>query len=184
MHHRWAVISLDLDVWHYNSTPAACTYVALDYVILNFYGNRSIDLYVERPNFRLNPGYLYYTSETVGSFRSSPPSINHCTLTNVLTKHNYYIRGYWAESPWDCLLESQQRMSASMRSQPQVILIPQPSRLNWQSTSSTNSSRVAKQAFDAIGATDSSTHTDIKAHEHMKLILRLQRQYPVHHVSD
>ena len=57
----------DQDIWYYNGTPAACTYVALDYVIPNFYGNRSIDLYVGGPNFGLNPGYFYYTlSGTIG----------------------------------------------------------------------------------------------------------------------
>ncbi|OCT51594.1 Acid phosphatase [Cladophialophora carrionii] len=51
----------DPDIWYYNGTPAAVTYVSLDYVIPNFYGNRSIDLYVGGPNFGLNQGYFYYT---------------------------------------------------------------------------------------------------------------------------
>jgi 5'-nucleotidase len=42
---------IDADIWYYNGTPAACTYVGLDYVIPKFYGNRSIDLYVGGPNF-------------------------------------------------------------------------------------------------------------------------------------
>ncbi|EHY55841.1 hypothetical protein HRR83_006775 [Exophiala dermatitidis] len=57
----------DPDVWYYNGTPAACTYVALDYVIPNFYDNRTIDLYLGGPNFGLNPGPFYYTlSGTIG----------------------------------------------------------------------------------------------------------------------
>ena len=48
-------------IWYYNGTPAACTYVAFDYVLPNFYGNRSIDLYVGGPNFGTNLGYFLYT---------------------------------------------------------------------------------------------------------------------------
>jgi 5'-nucleotidase len=35
----------DPDIWYYNGTPAACTFVALDYVIPNYYNNMTIDLY-------------------------------------------------------------------------------------------------------------------------------------------
>ncbi|KIW95165.1 5'/3'-nucleotidase SurE [Cladophialophora bantiana CBS 173.52] len=57
----------DADIWYYNGTAAACTFVALDYVLPNFYSNRSIDLYVDGPNFGLNQGYFFYTlSGTIG----------------------------------------------------------------------------------------------------------------------
>lgn len=46
----------DADVWYYNGTPAACTFVALDYVIPNYYGNITIDLYGGGPNFGTNLG--------------------------------------------------------------------------------------------------------------------------------
>jgi len=52
----------DPDIWYYNGTPAACTYVSSRLrPSPTFYGNRSIDLYVSGPNFGLNPGYFYYT---------------------------------------------------------------------------------------------------------------------------
>jgi 5'-nucleotidase len=67
----------DPDVWYYNGTPAACTYVALDYVLPNFYGNRSIDLYCGGVNFGLNDGAFYYTlSGTIGK------SLNQLTFGN------------------------------------------------------------------------------------------------------
>ncbi|KAK5257379.1 hypothetical protein LTR40_009616 [Exophiala xenobiotica] len=57
----------DPDVWYYNGTPAACTFVGLDYVIPNYYGNRSIDLYVGGPNYGTNLGpFLYTLSGTMG----------------------------------------------------------------------------------------------------------------------
>ncbi|KIX94416.1 uncharacterized protein Z520_09802 [Fonsecaea multimorphosa CBS 102226] len=58
----------DADIWYYNCTPAACTFVALDYVLPTFYNNRSIDLFVAGPNFGLNQGYFLYTlSGTIGA---------------------------------------------------------------------------------------------------------------------
>ncbi|KIX08116.1 5'/3'-nucleotidase SurE [Rhinocladiella mackenziei CBS 650.93] len=55
------------DVWYYNGTPAACTFVALDYVIPNYYDNMTIDLYVGGPNFGSNLGsFLYTLSGTEG----------------------------------------------------------------------------------------------------------------------
>ncbi len=58
----------DPDIWYYNGTPAACTYVALDHVIPLYYGNRSIDLYVGGPNFGTNLGnFLYTLSGTMGA---------------------------------------------------------------------------------------------------------------------
>ena len=46
----------DPDVWYYNGTPAACTFVALDYVIPKYYNNITIDLYTGGPNFGGNLG--------------------------------------------------------------------------------------------------------------------------------
>ncbi|ETN44407.1 5'/3'-nucleotidase SurE [Cyphellophora europaea CBS 101466] len=57
----------DPDVWYYNGTPAACTFVALDYVIPKYYNNVSIDLYTGGPNFGGNLGpFLYTLSGTMG----------------------------------------------------------------------------------------------------------------------
>lgn len=44
----------DSNIWYYNGTPAACTFVALDWVIPQYYGNRTIDLLVSGPNFGNN----------------------------------------------------------------------------------------------------------------------------------
>lgn len=57
----------DPDVWYYNGTPAACTFVALDYVIPKYYNNMTIDLYSGGPNFGGNLGpFLYTLSGTMG----------------------------------------------------------------------------------------------------------------------
>ena len=55
------------DIWYYNGTPAACTFVALDYVIPNYYDNMTIDLYGGGPNYGDNLGpFLYTLSGTMG----------------------------------------------------------------------------------------------------------------------
>ena len=57
----------DPDIWYYNGTPAACTFVALDYVIPNYYNNMTIDLYGGGPNYGGNLGpFLYTLSGTFG----------------------------------------------------------------------------------------------------------------------
>lgn len=57
----------DPDIWYYNGTPAACTFVALDYVLPLHYDNKSIDLYVGGPNYGTNVGsFLYTLSGTMG----------------------------------------------------------------------------------------------------------------------
>lgn len=57
----------DPDIWYYNGTPAACTFVALDYVLPLYYDNRTIDLYVGGPNYGTNVGsFLYTLSGTMG----------------------------------------------------------------------------------------------------------------------
>lgn len=55
--------SLDHDpannqIWYYNGTPAACTFVALDFVSNQTFGNASIDLLVSGPNVGQNLGPL------------------------------------------------------------------------------------------------------------------------------
>lgn len=45
---------LNPDIWYYNGTPAACTFVALDWVVPQYYDNRTIDLLVSGPNFGTN----------------------------------------------------------------------------------------------------------------------------------
>jgi 5'-nucleotidase len=58
----------DSNIWYYNGTPAACTFVALDYVIPKYWSNRTIDLFVAGPNFGDNLGpFLYTLSGTMGA---------------------------------------------------------------------------------------------------------------------
>lgn len=45
---------IDQNIWYYNGTPAACTFVALDWVIPQFYNNRSVDLVATGPNYGAN----------------------------------------------------------------------------------------------------------------------------------
>lgn len=62
----------DPDIWYYNGTPAACAFVALDFVLPNYYDNRTIDLVVAGPNFGTNLGpFLYTLSGTAGYTYSS-----------------------------------------------------------------------------------------------------------------
>ena len=59
--------SNDPDIWYYNGTPAACTFVALDFVLPRYYDNMTIDLYTGGPNFGGNLGpFLYTLSGTMG----------------------------------------------------------------------------------------------------------------------
>lgn len=45
---------IDNNIWYYNGTPAACTFVALDWVIPQYYDNKTMDLFVSGPNFGTN----------------------------------------------------------------------------------------------------------------------------------
>ena len=57
----------DPDIWYYNGTPAACTFVALDFILPRYYDNMTIDLYTGGPNFGGNLGpFLYTLSGTMG----------------------------------------------------------------------------------------------------------------------
>lgn len=57
----------DPDIWYYNGTPAACTFVALDYVLPRYYDNMTVDLYTGGPNYGANLGpFLYTLSGTMG----------------------------------------------------------------------------------------------------------------------
>jgi 5'-nucleotidase len=70
----------DPDIWYYNGTPAACTFVALDFVIPRYYNNISIDLYTGGPNFGGNAGpFLYTLSGTANSEQRSYKWINSTT---------------------------------------------------------------------------------------------------------
>ncbi|KAH7123984.1 survival protein sure-like phosphatase/nucleotidase [Dendryphion nanum] len=60
----------DSNIWYYNGTPAACTFVALDYVLPRYYAswNRAPDLFIAGPNYGVNLGPFVYTlSGTLGA---------------------------------------------------------------------------------------------------------------------
>ena len=62
----------DPDIWYYNGTPAACVFVALDFVVPRHYDNMTFDLFTGGPNYGGNLGpFLYTLSGTMGRYGSS-----------------------------------------------------------------------------------------------------------------
>lgn len=60
----------DEDIWYYDGTPAACTFVALDYVLPRYYPDwhQSADLFLGGPNYGTNLGaFVMGLSGTVGA---------------------------------------------------------------------------------------------------------------------
>lgn len=60
----------DEDIWYYDGTPAACTFVALDYVLPRYYPewHQTADLFVAGPNYGTNLGaFVMGLSGTVGA---------------------------------------------------------------------------------------------------------------------
>ncbi|KAM7192943.1 acid phosphatase precursor [Naviculisporaceae sp. PSN 640] len=58
----------DSHIWYYNGTPAACTFMALDYVLPNFANFSVPDLVVTGPNYGTNLGPFVWTlSGTAGA---------------------------------------------------------------------------------------------------------------------
>jgi 5'-nucleotidase len=58
----------DDQIWYYDGTPAACTFVALDYVLPNFANFSTPDLIVTGPNYGTNLGNFVWTlSGTAGA---------------------------------------------------------------------------------------------------------------------
>ncbi|KAF4500064.1 5 3 -nucleotidase [Fusarium agapanthi] len=51
----------DSQIWYYNGTPAACTFVALDYVLPKFANFSVPDLVVTGPNYGTNLGGFVWT---------------------------------------------------------------------------------------------------------------------------
>ena len=144
----------DPDVWYYNGTPAACTYVALDYVIPNFYNNKSIDLYVGGPNFGLNAGYFYYTlSGTIGKLSryieaASPEKGVQIPTDNSTSQvaHTPPSDATSRASPSQAPIPSNAVTPGSTRRLPQATRTQRPSKLNLPRTLSTSSSRAPPTA--------------------------------------
>ncbi|KAJ4360710.1 uncharacterized protein N0V89_001277 [Didymosphaeria variabile] len=58
----------DSSIWYYNGTPAACTFVALDYVLPRYYPGWTPDLALAGPNYGTNLGpFVYSLSGTLGA---------------------------------------------------------------------------------------------------------------------
>jgi 5'-nucleotidase len=58
----------DSHIWYYNGTPAACTFVALDYVLPRYANFSTPDLLLTGPNFGTNLGPFVWTlSGTAGA---------------------------------------------------------------------------------------------------------------------
>lgn len=58
----------DSSIWYYNGTPAACTFVALDYVLPRHYPGWVPDLALAGPNYGTNLGpFVYSLSGTLGA---------------------------------------------------------------------------------------------------------------------
>lgn len=64
----WGHEEDDLNVWYFNGTPASCVAFGLDYVLPNYFDNKTIDLVVAGPNegTNLSPG-MYTLSGTIGA---------------------------------------------------------------------------------------------------------------------
>lgn len=60
----------DKNIWYYDGTPAACTFVALDYVLPRYYPEwkQTADLFIAGPNYGTNLGpFVMALSGTVGA---------------------------------------------------------------------------------------------------------------------
>ncbi|KIX05411.1 5'/3'-nucleotidase SurE [Rhinocladiella mackenziei CBS 650.93] len=93
----------DSHIWYYNGTPAACTNVALDYVLPTFADFDVPDLFVAGPNFGNNVGTFAYTgSGTIGStytavernvpgiaFSAANPTQSYLEITNTTNPSTY-----------------------------------------------------------------------------------------------
>lgn len=63
----------DSHIWYYNGTPAACVFVALDYVLPRYGDFKVPDLVVTGPNYGTNLGPFVWTlSGTAGAAYVSP----------------------------------------------------------------------------------------------------------------
>ncbi|KAI0127308.1 survival protein sure-like phosphatase/nucleotidase [Xylariales sp. AK1849] len=93
----------DSQIWYYNGTPAACTFVALDYVLPNFANFSVPDLVVTGPNYGTNLGAFVWTlSGTAGAayaatsrsipaiaFSASNSAASYTTVTNTTNEYTW-----------------------------------------------------------------------------------------------
>ncbi|KAK9412728.1 putative Acid phosphatase [Seiridium unicorne] len=93
----------DSQIWYYNGTPAACTFVALDYVLPNFANFSVPDLVVTGPNYGTNLGAFVWTlSGTAGAayaatsrsipaiaFSGSNSAASYKAITNTTNEYTW-----------------------------------------------------------------------------------------------
>lgn len=94
---------LDSHIWYYNGTPAACVFVALDFVLPRYGSFLTPDLVVAGPNFGTNLGpFLYTLSGTMGAtyaavgrsipaiaFSGSNKNMPYFNVTNSTNSYTY-----------------------------------------------------------------------------------------------
>ncbi|KAH6888531.1 survival protein sure-like phosphatase/nucleotidase [Thelonectria olida] len=82
----------DSHIWYYNGTPAACTFVALDYVLPRYADFKVPDLVVTGPNYGTNLGPFVWTlSGTAGAaYAATHRSIPAIALSASNTEVAYF----------------------------------------------------------------------------------------------
>lgn len=82
----------DSSIWYYNGTPAACTFVALDFVLPRYYPGWVPDLQLAGPNYGTNLGsFVMGLSGTVGAtFAAMSRSIPAIALSASNTAVPYF----------------------------------------------------------------------------------------------
>ncbi|KID74558.1 Acid phosphatase [Metarhizium brunneum] len=93
----------DSQIWYYNGTPAACTFVALDYVLPRHAPFHVPDLIVTGPNFGANLGPFVWTlSGTAGaSYAATERSVPSIAIAGSNKKIAYFdIKNETNEATW------------------------------------------------------------------------------------
>ncbi|KJK76221.1 hypothetical protein H634G_08627 [Metarhizium anisopliae BRIP 53293] len=93
----------DSQIWYYNGTPAACTFVALDYVLPRHAPFNVPDLIVTGPNFGANLGPFVWTlSGTAGaSYAATERSVPSIAIAGSNKKIAYFdIKNETNEATW------------------------------------------------------------------------------------
>ncbi|OAA41062.1 acid phosphatase precursor [Metarhizium rileyi] len=93
----------DSHIWYYNGTPAACTFVALDYVLPRYASFKVPDLIITGPNYGTNLGPFVWTlSGTAGaSYAATERSVPSIAIAGSNRKIAYFdIKNETNEATW------------------------------------------------------------------------------------
>ncbi|KAK2616216.1 hypothetical protein QQS21_000848 [Conoideocrella luteorostrata] len=93
----------DSHIWYYNGTPAACTFVALDYVLPRYADFKVPDLLLSGPNYGTNLGPFVWTlAGTAGaSYAATARSIPSIAISGSNKKIAYFdIKNETNEATW------------------------------------------------------------------------------------